>query len=96
MIFQTNLTMKTSIAWLLPKAAAQTKTNIEYGATSPAKKAYLDRTIRVDQAGELGADYIYMGQYAVLASRYPHYKPVLQHTWDQEIHHHDTFNRLQT
>ena len=88
--------MKTSIARLLAKAAAQTKTNIEYGALSHAQKAYLDRTIRVDQAGELGADYIYMGQYAVLASRYPHLKPVLQHMWDQEIHHHDTFNRLQT
>lgn len=70
--------------------------DIEYGPLSKAQKAYLDRTIRVDQAGELGANYIYMGQYMVLATKYPHLKPVLQHMWDQEIHHHDTFNRLQT
>jgi len=70
--------------------------SIEYGALSRAQKAFLDRVIRVDQAGELGANYIYMGQYGVLASKYPHLKPVLQHMWEQEIHHHDTFNRLQT
>lgn len=70
--------------------------DIEYGALSKAQKAYLDRTIRVDQAGELGANYIYCGQYAVLASKFPHLKPVLKHMWEQEIHHHNTFNRLQT
>lgn len=32
----------------------------------------------------------------VLAAQYPHLKPVLRHMWDQEIHHHNTFNRLQT
>lgn len=69
---------------------------VEYGEMSKAQKAFLDRVIRVDQAGELGANYIYMGQYAVLANKYPHLKPVLKHMWEQEIHHHDTFNRLQT
>lgn len=62
---------------------------------SEAQEAYLDRVIRVDQAGELGADYIYAGQYFVLANKYPHLKPVLQHMWDQEVHHHNTFNTLQ-
>lgn len=70
--------------------------NIKYGAFSRAQKAFLDRVIRVDQAGELGANYIYMGQYGVLSNKYPHLKPVLQHMWDQEVHHHNTFNRLQT
>ena len=65
-----------------------------YGPLSDAQKAYLDRVIRVDQAGELGANYIYMGQYAVLASKYPHLKPVLHHMWEQEIIH-NTFNKLQ-
>lgn len=69
---------------------------ISYGCLSKAQRAYLDRVIRVDQAGELGANYIYRGQYAVLASRFPELKPILQHMWDQEIHHHATFNRLQT
>lgn len=69
--------------------------DVEYGSLLKAQLAFLDRTIRVDQAGELGANYIYMGQYAVLAGRYPHLKPVLKHMWEQEIHHHATFNRLQ-
>lgn len=59
------------------------------------QKAYFNRVIRVDQAGELGANYIYAGQYYILANKYPHLKPVLQHMWDQEIHHHATFNKLQ-
>lgn len=62
---------------------------------SESQKAYLDRVIRVDQAGELGANYIYAGQYFILAQRYPHLKKVLQHMWDQEIHHHKTFNGWQ-
>lgn len=69
--------------------------DVTYGELSRAQKAFLDRVVRVDQAGELGADYIYMGQYFVLANKHPHLKPVLQHMWDQEIHHHDTFNKLQ-
>ncbi|KAL6931804.1 related to Catabolite repression protein CAT5 [Hanseniaspora guilliermondii] len=59
------------------------------------QRAYFNRVIRVDQAGELGANYIYAGQYLVLASKFPHLKEVLQHMWDQEIHHHSTFNKLQ-
>lgn len=62
---------------------------------SEAQEAYLDRAVRVDQAGELGANYIYAGQYFILGNRYPHLKPVLRHMWDQEIHHHNTFNKLQ-
>lgn len=70
--------------------------NIEYGELSKAQQAFLDRVIRVDQAGELGANYIYMGQFYVLAAKYPHLRPVLKHMWEQEIHHHNTFNNLQT
>lgn len=84
---------------LLKKSTSSAQTpppQIKYGALSKAQKAFLDRVIRVDQAGELGANYIYMGQYGVLANKYPHLKPVLHHMWEQEIHHHDTFNRLQT
>lgn len=62
---------------------------------SPAQKAYLERVIRVDQAGELGADYIYRGQIFVLTKKYPHLKPILNHMWEQEVHHRSTFNKLQ-
>lgn len=79
-----------------PSPKSYTAEDVEYGALSRAQKAFLDRVIRVDQAGELGANYIYMGQYAILSNKYPHLKPILRHMWDQEVHHHDTFNRLQT
>lgn len=61
---------------------------------SPAQKAYLERVIRVDQAGELGADLIYAGQYLAL-SHNKKVRPVIKHMWEQEIHHRETFNQLQ-
>ncbi|KAI5967937.1 COQ7 [Candida margitis] len=75
---------------------AYAKNDIKYGPLSQAQQAFLDRVIRVDQAGELGANYIYKGQYLILSNKYPHLKPILKHMWDQEIHHHNTFNKLQT
>ena len=57
-----------------------------------AKRAMLDRMIRVDHAGEFGADRIYAGQHAVLGNT-----PVgdtIQHMWDQEKVHLATFNSL--
>ena len=62
---------------------------------SKAQRAYLDRVIRVDQAGELGADYIYRGQIFVLSRKYPHLRSTLNHMWEQEVYHRDTFNQLQ-
>lgn len=62
---------------------------------SKAQRAYLDRVIRVDQAGELGADYIYRGQIFVLSRKYPHLRSTLDHMWEQEVYHRDTFNQLQ-
>ncbi|KAI5956503.1 COQ7 [Candida jiufengensis] len=78
-----------------PPKKEHTLESIQYGPLSQAQQAYLDRVIRVDQAGELGANYIYKGQYFILANKYPHLKPILKHMWDQEIHHHNTFNNLQ-
>lgn len=67
----------------------------EYSSLSPHQKAFLDRVIRVDQAGELGANYIYAGQYSILQHTRPELKTILKHMWEQEIHHHNTFNKLQ-
>lgn len=44
---------------------------------SHAQREYLGRAIRVDQAGEIAANYIYMGQIAVLGGN-PTLRPVLQ------------------
>merc|ERR1719370_632376 len=52
----------------------------------------LDRMLRVDHAGEFGADRIYAGQMAVLGDT--EVGPMIQHMWDQEKHHLATFNKL--
>ncbi|KAI5805889.1 ubiquinone biosynthesis protein COQ7-domain-containing protein [Geopyxis carbonaria] len=54
---------------------------------------FLDRALRVNQAGELGANLIYEGQYAVFKSD-PRLRPLIRHMWDQEIHHLQTFDKL--
>ena len=55
-------------------------------------RAMLDRMIRVDHAGEFGADRIYAGQHAVLKNT--EVGDLIQHMWDQEKHHLATFNKL--
>jgi len=54
-----------------------------------ADRARIDRIIRVDHAGEYGADRIYAGQLAILGKS--DVGPTIQHMWDQEKHHLATF-----
>lgn len=58
----------------------------------PDAKAFMDRLVRVDQAGEYGAKRIYGGQIAVLGDGPS--GPVLRHMAEQEQEHLDAFNRL--
>ncbi|KAL6254863.1 hypothetical protein P5V15_014202 [Pogonomyrmex californicus] len=60
-------------------------------ATSASGKV-LDSIIRVDHAGELGADRIYAGQMAVLSRTAV--GPTIQHMWDQEKRHRAKFEEL--
>ncbi|KAJ8984880.1 hypothetical protein NQ317_002720 [Molorchus minor] len=55
-------------------------------------KAIFDQIIRVDHAGELGADRIYAGQMAILGTTSK--APLIKHMWDQEKHHKATFEEL--
>ncbi|XP_053132074.1 5-demethoxyubiquinone hydroxylase, mitochondrial [Hemicordylus capensis] len=55
-------------------------------------KPVIDRIIRVDHAGEYGANRIYAGQIAVLGRT--SVGPVIQHMWDQEKDHLNKFNEL--
>ena len=50
------------------------------------RREIYDRIIRVDHAGELGADRIYHGQMFVLRND-PKHAPVIQEMWDQEKDH---------
>ncbi|KAF7359513.1 5-demethoxyubiquinone hydroxylase, mitochondrial [Mycena sanguinolenta] len=54
----------------------------------------LDSALRVDQAGEIAANYIYMGQMAVL-QRDRAVKPLIQEMWDQEKKHLEVMDKLQ-
>lgn len=56
------------------------------------KNPHLDKIIRVDHAGELGADRIYAGQMAVLGNTAE--GPLIQHMWDQEKKHRAKFEEL--
>ncbi|XP_034638776.1 5-demethoxyubiquinone hydroxylase, mitochondrial [Trachemys scripta elegans] len=55
-------------------------------------KPTIDRIIRVDHAGEYGANRIYAGQMAVLGRSTV--GPVIQQMWDQEKDHLKKFNEL--
>ncbi|XP_076250182.1 ubiquinone biosynthesis protein COQ7, mitochondrial [Rhynchophorus ferrugineus] len=52
----------------------------------------IDEIVRVDHAGELGADRIYAGQMAILGSTSK--GPLIQHMWDQEKGHRAKFEEL--
>ncbi|GAA5861896.1 hypothetical protein JCM1840_006867 [Sporobolomyces johnsonii] len=56
---------------------------------TPAQRDILDKIIRVDQAGELGANYIYYGQHAVLKhlTRDRRTTELVQNMWDSEKKH---------
>jgi ubiquinone biosynthesis monooxygenase Coq7 len=58
----------------------------------PTAREVVERTIRVDHAGEYGAKRIYEGQLAVLGRT--KYGPVIEHMKAQEQVHLDTFSRL--
>ncbi|KAI9007476.1 COQ7 protein [Phycomyces nitens] len=57
------------------------------------EKDALEPMIRVDQAGEVGAYYIYKGQLAVLGND-KKLGPILHEMWEQEKQHLERFNHL--
>ncbi|KAK9722867.1 hypothetical protein QE152_g19457 [Popillia japonica] len=67
-------------------------TSTSHNTCNRTTKAELDSIIRVDHAGEFGADRIYAGQMAVLGSTSK--GPLIKHMWDQEIKHREKFEEL--
>lgn len=65
---------------------------ISQRAKDEKTRKLLSRIIRVDQAGELGADRIYAGQIAVLGNT--PVGPIIQEMKEQEQEHLETFNKL--
>lgn len=79
----------------LIKQSSTNATATETSKPQPNRKRaspLIDEIIRINHAGELGADRIYAGQYAVLGKT--PVGPTLQHMWDQEKKHRSEFERL--
>jgi len=70
----------------------QSTSRYEIDTKKKERRELLDRIIRVDHAGETGADQIYAGQMFVLGKTET--GPLIQHMWDQEKSHLATFERL--
>ncbi|XP_037067974.1 5-demethoxyubiquinone hydroxylase, mitochondrial-like [Pollicipes pollicipes] len=66
-------------------AAALSSTQKFYSTVASRPCKTVDRILRVDHAGELGADRIYAGQMAVLGNT--SIGKTIQHMWDQEKEH---------
>lgn len=92
------LQVPTKYSHLIRHASTNTTSTTATGATSkpqPNRKRaspLIDEIIRINHAGELGADRIYAGQHAVLGNT--PVGPTLQHMWDQEKKHRTEFERL--
>ncbi|BFZ57464.1 ubiquinone biosynthesis monooxygenase Coq7 [Savitreella phatthalungensis] len=59
-----------------------------------AERTRLSQMVRVNQAGELGANQIYRGQHFILSQTDPGVKKTIEHMWSQEVRHLDTFDKL--
>ena len=57
-----------------------------------ARQKLIEKIVRVDHAGELGADRIYAGQLAVLKGS--SVSDIIKGMWDEEKEHLDTMERL--
>ncbi|RUS21140.1 ubiquinone biosynthesis protein COQ7-domain-containing protein [Endogone sp. FLAS-F59071] len=94
------LRAKISPALSIATRSLTTATNATSASSGPssrpltlAEKSLVARMIRVDQAGEIGANWIYRGQLAVL-SHDRTVAPVIQEMWDQEKKHLSKFDEL--
>ncbi|EXJ59833.1 ubiquinone biosynthesis monooxygenase Coq7 [Cladophialophora yegresii CBS 114405] len=61
---------------------------------SPEQRQFLDRALRVNQAGELAATLIYTAQTPPIVQAHPHLRPLMRHMYDQEAGHFKVFNGL--
>ncbi|XP_066416958.1 5-demethoxyubiquinone hydroxylase, mitochondrial [Molothrus aeneus] len=76
----------------VPGAGAALRPCSSRVAQDGINKPVIDRIIRVDHAGEYGANRIYAGQMAVLGRS--SVGPVIQQMWNQEKNHLKRFNEL--
>ncbi|XP_021266940.1 5-demethoxyubiquinone hydroxylase, mitochondrial [Numida meleagris] len=78
--------------WPSPAEGSSLRPCSTRAALDGINKAVVDRIIRVDHAGEYGANRIYAGQMAVLGRSAA--GPLIQQMWNQEKDHLKKFNEL--
>ncbi|KIP07986.1 hypothetical protein PHLGIDRAFT_401963 [Phlebiopsis gigantea 11061_1 CR5-6] len=83
-----------STAYTHPTGSEGASTSSTPQDITPEQRNALDAALRIDQAGEVAANYIYMGQLAVLG-RDRVAGPLIQDMWDQEKKHLAVMNKLQ-
>ncbi|GAA5830925.1 hypothetical protein JCM11251_005080 [Rhodosporidiobolus azoricus] len=81
-----------------PAADFDSRATTETPELTPQQRDVLAKIIRVDQAGELGANYIYYGQHAVISNltRDKRVTDLVQTMWDGEKKHIAAFDKLIT
>lgn len=71
-----------------------TSTENTRNSLSPEQRQFLDRALRVNQAGELAAVLIYSAQTPPIVRSHPQLRDLMKHMYDQEAGHFKTFNEL--
>ncbi|GAA5862540.1 hypothetical protein JCM8547_002097 [Rhodosporidiobolus lusitaniae] len=80
-----------------PSAPPPVDATSETPELTPAQRDVLEKIVRVDQAGELGANYIYYGQHAVMSlGKDKKTTDLVQAMWDGEKKHIAAFDKLIT
>ena len=80
--------------WPVRFSSTTAEVSSEKRQLSRAQKEFLDRALRVNQAGELAATLIYTAQTPLIVKSHPHLQPLMKHMYDQEAGHFATFNKL--
>ncbi|KAF8633729.1 hypothetical protein AX17_004385 [Amanita inopinata Kibby_2008] len=83
-----------SAVYLDPSRRSDPSVSTTPGNITVEQHHVIDSAIRVDQAGEVAANWIYKGQYYVLGKD-PSVGPLLQDMWNQEKKHLEVMNKLQ-
>ncbi|KTW28925.1 hypothetical protein T552_01553 [Pneumocystis carinii B80] len=65
-----------------------------YKSQSCRNEKGLKRSNLIGNLGELGANYIYQGQYFILSRTRPQVAPIIMDMWNQEKKHLETFDKL--
>lgn len=77
---------------LLGNCVRRMSTSVSSSSNRAKPSPLIDEIIRVDHAGEFGADRIYAGQLAVLGNTKS--GPTIKHMWEQEKVHREVFEKL--